>query len=148
MTTPENDAKLEELITVGTRLLGQIEAFTQEGGKQFVSLAHRARTDRRAIWVIGLSLFLDLALTVTVVFGQIQTSHNEHDISTLAARLDTAQTTQRQKALCPLYQLLLDSRSDAGRAASPDKKAYDHAFSVIQSGYDALNCSVFINSGS
>lgn len=146
MTNPENDTKLEELIDVGTRLLGQIETFANEGGQQFVSLAQRARVDRRSIWLLSVSLLLDVALTVFMIFSQIQISHNEHGITALTDRLDVAQTTQRQKALCPLYQLLLDSKSDAGRAASADKKAYDHAFAVIQSGYNALECSVFINS--
>jgi hypothetical protein len=146
MTNPENDQKLEDLISVGTRLLGQIEAFTSEGGRQFVNLAQRAQSNRRAIWLLSISLLLDVALTVFMIFSQIQISSNEHGISSLTDRLDTAQTTQRQKALCPLYQLLLDSKSDAGRATAPDKKAYDHAFSVIQVGYDALDCSVFINS--
>jgi len=146
MTNPENEAKIEELIGLGSRLLLQIEAFTTEGGKQFVNLAQRARANRRAIWLLGLSILLDLALTAFMIFSQIQISSNEHQIGDLTNRLDTAQTTQRQKALCPLYQLLLDSRSDAARKASPDPKAYDHAFAVIQSGYNALDCSVFIDS--
>lgn len=146
MSNPENEARLEELINLGTRLIGQIESFTSEGGKQFVNLAQRARANRRAIWLLGLSFLLDLGLTGFMVFGQVQISSNENGISHLTDRLNTAQTTQRQKALCPLYQLLLDSKSDAGRAAAPDKKAYDHAFTVIQTGYDALDCSAFISS--
>jgi hypothetical protein len=59
-----------------------------------------------------------------------------------------AQTTQRQKALCPLYQVFLDSKSPEGRAAAPDPLKYDHAFKVIQEGYDALECSDFISQAS
>jgi hypothetical protein len=146
-TTPENDARLEELIEVGTRLLGQIETFTQEGGRQFVNLAQRARANRRGLWFLGASLLLDVVLTVIMAFGWVQVSSNEHDISALTTRIDYSQTVQRQKALCPLYQLLLDQKSAAGRAASPDPKAYDHAFQVIETGYNALDCSSFISSG-
>jgi hypothetical protein len=146
MTSPENDQKLEDLIDVGTRLLGQIEAFTNEGGRQFVSLAQRASSNRRAIWLLATSFFLDLVLTVIMGFGWIQVSSNEHDISALTSRLNYSQTVQRQKAFCPLYQLLLDSKSAAARKAAPDPKVYDHTFAVIQSGYDALDCTQFINS--
>lgn len=145
MTSPENDQKLEDLLDLGTRLVSQIEAFTREGGTQFVSLAHRARTNRRAIWLLSTSFFLDLVLTVIMGFGWIQVAHNEHQISALTSRLDYSQTIQRQKALCPLYQLLLDQKSAAGRKAAPSTAAYDHAFRVIQDGYNALSCSAFIS---
>jgi hypothetical protein len=145
VTTPENDERLNELIDIGARLLGEIESFTQEGGRQFVSLAQRARTNRRMITVIGVSLLLDVVLTVATVFGWVAVSRNEHRITTLTERLDIAQTVQRQKALCPLYQLLLDSKSAAGRAAAPDPAAYDHAFKVISDGYGVLECSAFIS---
>lgn len=145
MSTPESDAKLQELISVGTQLLGQISEFAEKSGIQFVSLAEKTRSNRRAIAVMAVSLALDILLTLAMVFSQLQINRTDHQITALTDRLDKAQTTQRQKALCPLYQLLLDSKSDAGRAAAPDKKAYDHAFSVIQSGYDALDCSSFIS---
>lgn len=147
MTSPENDAKLEELIGLGTQLLGRIEAFTQEGGKQFVRLAQRSRANRRGLWFLGASLLLDIILTVVMVFSQVQISGNERNISALTDRIDYSQTVQRQKALCPLYQLLLDSKSAAARAAATDKNAYDHAFSVIQTGYNVLDCSAFIGTG-
>lgn len=146
MSTPETDTQVQELITVGTRILEQIEEFTSSSGVQFVSLARRAQANRRAIWMIGVSVFLDVVLTVFMVFRQVQISHNETSISDLASRLDYSQTVQRQKALCPLYQLLLDQESAAGRAAASDPKAYDHAFQVIRSGYGVLSCSTYIKS--
>jgi hypothetical protein len=144
MTSPESETKLQELITVGTQLLEQISQFADQSGTQFVSLAQRARANRRAIIALGISLFLDIVLTFVTVFAWVQVSNNEHKISDLTARLDYSQTVQRQKALCPLYQLLLDSKSTASRNASPDPKAYDHAFDVIGQGYAALDCSAYI----
>jgi hypothetical protein len=141
--TPDRD-RLEELIRVGQSLLVEIQNFAKAGGQQFTALAGRARSNRRAIVALSVSLALDIALTVIMAIGWVQVTDNDDRIAALTERLDQAQTVQRQKALCPLYQLLLDSKSAASRAAAPDPKAYDHAFEVIQSGYDAFQCSVFI----
>jgi hypothetical protein len=146
MTNPDSDARLEELISVGARLLGEIESFTREGGTQFVTLARAHRADRRAIWLIGASLVLDLVLTAVMAFGWVQVSNNQHSIANVNSRIDYSQTVERQKVLCPLYQLLVDSKSAAGRAASPDPKEYDHTYAVVQQGYDALGCAAYISS--
>lgn len=145
MTTPDNDeAQVKELIDVGRALVGQIDAFAKSSGVQFVSLAERARANRRAIWGLGVSLLLDFVLTGFMVTSQVQISSTEHRISVLTDRINYSQTVQRQKALCPLYQLLKDSKSTAGRSAAPDPKAYDHAFDVIDRGYTVLDCQEFI----
>jgi hypothetical protein len=145
-TTPENEARLGELIDLGNRLVAEIESFTKEGGQQFVTLAHRARSNRRMIVVIGVSLLLDVMITIATVFGWVQVSRNEQNITALTNRLDTAQTTLRRNAFCPLYQVFLDQKSAAGRAAAPDPKKYDQQFAVIQNGYDTLGCSQFVSS--
>lgn len=136
--------RLEELITVGTRLVEEIQSLSRDAGVQFTDLAKRARTNRRLIRIIGASVVINLIFTVAVAVGIVLVVHNDHRISGLTDRLDTLQTVQRQKALCPLYQLFLDQKSAAGRAAAPDKQAYDHAFVVINSGYQVLGCRQFI----
>jgi len=144
--TPEGpqDDRMERLITLAERLVQEIDEFTKAGGEQFVSLAQRARTNRRLITLAIGSIILDLVITAVLSVGWVQVVNNDHRITGLTERLDVAQTVQRQKALCPLYQLLLDSKSAAGRKAAPDPVAYDHAFVVIESGYQALECSDFI----
>lgn len=136
--------RLEELITVGTRLVEEIQAFSRGAGVQFTHLASRARTNRRLIRILAFSVVVNLIFTVAVAVGIVLVVHNDHRISGLTDRLDTLQTVQRQKALCPLYQLFLDQKSAAGRAAAPDKAAYDHAFVVINSGYQVLGCQQYI----
>ncbi|MYV58049.1 hypothetical protein [Streptomyces sp. SID3212] len=58
-------------------------------------------------------------------------------------RLNASATVNRQKALCPLYELLLASNTTASRARAADKAAYDRSFKVIGDGYAALNCAEF-----
>jgi hypothetical protein len=119
-------------------LLGEAERLGQETGGQIVKLARTSRTNRRLIWMTVGGFALDIALTIAVAIGALQ-------IGTLTHRLDVAQTVQRQRALCPLYQVFLDSKSPAARKAAEDPIKYDHAFTVIQDGYDVLGCSAYIN---
>lgn len=151
MTTepePESQDRLTRLTELASEIIQELESLVTDSGNQFVSLAKRAQTNRRLIVVTIASLVLDVVLSVFLTLGIVQIKHNEHQISTLTNRLDISQTVQRQKALCPLYQLFLDSESPAGRAAAPDPIKYDHAFVVIRDGYNVLGCSAFIADGS
>lgn len=141
---PDREDRLPELIGLATTLISEVETLAGDSGKQFVSLAQRARTNRMLILATAASVFIDLVLTVVLAVIGVGMQHNTDRIDTLTQRLDNSQTIQRQKALCPLYQIFLDSKSAAGRAAAPDPHKYDHAFVVIKQGYDALECSKYI----
>lgn len=143
MTQEPTGDRLARLTEVAQALLDEITELKQEGGEQFVSLAKRARSNRRMIWAVIAGCMLDVALTVAFGFGLMRVDSNANRIDDLTHRLDVAQTTQRQKALCPLYQIFLDSKSPQGRAAAPDPEKYDHAFQVIEDGYKVLNCAEF-----
>lgn len=58
--------------------------------------------------------------------------------------LNNVVTVQRDSALCPLYQLFLNSDTPAGRAAAErrgdDLVQRDKAFLTIRQSYTALNC--------
>jgi hypothetical protein len=117
----------------------------EASGSQFVFLTRRARSNRRMIWAVAASVLLDIALSVVLGISLIQLSGNAHRISQLTDRLDTAQTTTRQKTLCPLYGLFLASENPKSRAAYPQgPAAYDKAYQVIKDGYAALSCSDFV----
>lgn len=128
--------RLTQLTEVARELLDELTELKEEGGEQFVSLARRARDNRRMIWVA-------IALTIATGLGLFQVTLNADHIDGLTHRLDVAQTTQRQKALCPLYQVLLDLKSPQGRERAPDPVKYDHAFAVMEDGYRVLNCAEF-----
>lgn len=142
-STPDPD-RTDELISLATTLISEIEELSDASGKQLVSLARRARINRLLILATAASVIIDLVLTIVLTIIGVGMQHNTDRIDQLTQRIDEAQSVQRQKALCPLYQIFLDSKSDAGRKAAPDPKKYDHAFVVIKQGYDALECDHYI----
>jgi len=106
-------------------------------------IAHLMRASRRNRWlinVLAVSVAFDIALSAAVIYQQIRVDGITH-------RLDATVTTQRQKALCPLYQVFLDSRSARARSASPDPAKYDHAYEVIGDGYRVLDCAAVLEKG-
>ena len=135
--------RLTQLTEVARELLEEITELKEEGGEQFVNLAKRARSNRHMIWALVVSLALDVLLTAGFGLGLMRVDSSNDRIDALTQRMNVAQTTQRQKALCPLYQLFIDSKSPEGRKAAPDPEKYDHAFQVIEDGYQALNCAEF-----
>ncbi len=144
MAKEPEQSKVEALVGAANHLMVQVEELGQQAGVQFTSLAQRSRANRRLAILAIVSVGLDVVLSAILGIGLVQVRANETEINRLANRLNVSQTTTRQQALCPLYQVFLDSKSPAGRAAAPDKVKYDHAFKVIQQGYDALGCSAFI----
>jgi hypothetical protein len=148
MTEGNEPGKIDRmamLINLAEQLISEIETLAVDSGQQFVSLAKRARFNRMLITVTAASVLIDLIITVVLTMVGIGWQHNTDRIDQLTQRLDEAQTVQRQKALCPLYQVFLDSKSPQGRAAAPDPNKYDHAFVVIKEGYDALECDHYIS---
>jgi alpha-glucuronidase len=137
--TDQEAEKLDRLILAARELGQEVEELAAESGVQFVSLAKTARHNRIMIWGVVAGGILDILLTIALgLFG--------FQLSSLTDQLNTTQTTQRQRALCPLYGVFLDSKSAAGRKAAPDPDKYDHAFEVIADGYRVLGCAEFLKS--
>lgn len=136
---PKNrNDQIPVLVSTAARLMDQVEELAQASGHQFVSLAERSRTNRRISYIAISGLVLDIVLSIVLTFGLYQ-------IHALTERLNVAQTTTRQRALCPLYRVFLDSKSPQGRKLAPDPQKYDRAFRVIGKGYNALKCEEFIH---
>jgi len=135
--TPQDQEQVEELIQTAESLNHRIEQIAERSGTQFVSLARTARRNRVLIWVSITGVVLDICLTVVITVFGIQ-------LTSLTSRLDSTQTAQRQRALCPLYGVFLDNKSAKGRAQAPDPQKYDHAFEVIEQGYRVLGCAEFL----
>src|SRR5881628_3976659 len=119
-TPGKTEDRQAQMIDLAQQLLSEIEEIGEKSGNQFVNLAKRARTNRQLIMLVIIGGLLDIVLTVAMIFAMVGMQHNTDRIDTLTKRLDNAQTVQRQKALCPLYQVFLDSKSSAGRKAAPD----------------------------
>lgn len=148
MTTPENpppdQERVEALIQAAMELNQNVAAMANESGSQFVSLARTARHNRILIIATIGSLFLDLAITVVLALVGMTAVNNSERINDFAQAQAEQATEQRKRALCPLYGIFLDSKSEQGRKAAPDPAKYDHAFEVIEDGYRVLGCDKFL----
>jgi len=146
MTTDpdEEQDKIASLTQAARALAREISEIDTNAGAQLVRLTRRVRINWLFTLIMAASVVLDLALTVMMGFGFVSLNNNGDRITKITERLDVAQTVQRQSALCPLYQLFLDSRSDRARDAYPKgPEEYDRNFAVIRDGYVALGCSEF-----
>lgn len=142
--TPENGDRLDRLISLATGLNDEIEQLSSASGRQFVSLARSSRNNRRMIIALIASVALDVVLTIVLSLVGVGMVENTNRIDALTKQLNTDNTDQRRRALCPLYGVFLDSKSPQGRAAAPDPAKYDHAFEVIEDGYRVLGCDTFL----
>lgn len=129
--------RIDQLLISANSLMEEVEELAAGSGRQFVNLARTAKINRRLIWFTIVGGIVQLFTVVVLAFTVIGVVENTQ-------RLDTQQTTQRQRALCPLYGIFMDSKSPEGRAAAPDKEKYDHAFEVIAEGYAVLECDRYL----
>lgn len=136
--------ELEALVEAAARIQERAQQLATDEGVQFETLAQKAHRNRMLATSAIIGVFISVLILIALAVVGIGMQRNTNRIDQLTQRLDTAQTVQRQKALCPLYQIFLDSKSPQGRKAAPDPKKYDHAFVVIQQGYDVLQCDRFI----
>lgn len=142
MTTAKDHDDVQDLIQAARELAAKVEALTVDRGNAVVGLAEYAQSTRRMMWFVIVGFILDIALTVAMVFATISIQHNNTRIDKVTQRLDNAQTVQRAKALCPLYEIFLASEKLVPPDQTPDQAAARaHAFEVIHTGYDALGCA-------
>lgn len=150
-TSPEPD-RLTRLAETAADLAADYAELAEANGDQFVFLTKRARSNRRMIRALAVVLAVVLGLAAALGWVVVQVRHNENAnaanqaaTAALAHRLDVAQTTTRQKTLCPLYSVLLGAENPKARAVFPQgPAAYDHVFEVIKEGYDALECLAIV----
>lgn len=135
MVTPSGES-IEELTRAAHELIGKVDQINAASGERVDTLARASKMNRRIIEALSAITFVVVVLCGLMAFALKSTIDNTN-------RLDAGATTSRQKALCPLYQVFLDSNTKEARAAAPDKARYDRAYKVIQDGYDALGCSEF-----
>ena len=141
---PKDPQRVDRLIQMAIELSGEVEELAIDSGKQFTSLARTARKNRMMIWALMASLLLDVVITVVLGIVGAGVVNNTNRIDEFSQNLENQQTEQRRRALCPLYGIFLDSKSEAGRKNAPDPQKYDHAFEVIEEGYVFLGCDTFL----
>lgn len=147
MPTSDNDpvVKLGSLAATLAEEVNDLSAGTK---RNVADLAQQTEKTRHMVWVLAFSITLDVLLTVILGFGLVKIQDNATSITAIQDRLTYNQSVQRQKALCPLYQLFKDSwntpeKKAAALARSTDKPGFEKAIRTIDEGYEALKCSDF-----
>jgi sensor c-di-GMP phosphodiesterase-like protein len=135
MTTPDG-ADIRALTEVAESLREQVENMNQDVACHTATLAKQVKRQALLTRCIFIALACVGVLAMLVALAIYRTDSITH-------RLDVQSTVSRQKALCPLYQVLIDRDTPKARSLAPDKAAYDQAYSVIHEGYTALDCKAF-----
>ncbi len=129
--TEQNPNKYDDLTEAANDIVLSINELNRQTGGQLISLATRAKRNRRMIWGLAISLALDVILTLFMV--------------NLTNKVDEAQKLTKSQVLCPLYQQFINADTPEGRErakmAGQDLKARDEAFVVIRHSYNVLKCS-------
>lgn len=112
-------------------------------GETIVKVSEATRRTRKIVRGLVAVFTVQAVLIVLVGIGFIGIHNASNRIKGVTDNLKSVQTVQRQKALCPLYELLIATDTEQNRDQAIDKPAYDHAFKVIRGGYKALDCASF-----
>ncbi len=138
---PGNREKLEALTQTANDLVAGVNALNAGTGVKVASLSTRIRRNQKVLWIVIASVVLDIAVTLVVTFTVVNTRENTDKLNDLTARLNYSQNVSRKQALCPLFKIFVDSKSDAGRKAYPQGvKEYDRLFGIIEGSYRSLQC--------
>lgn len=142
MATPDSE-RIEELTRAANELIREVDSINKTSGERVDILAQDAkRLAKDAKRSKRVTIALSVIVGVLVILAPLVVIALRSTIQ-ITSRLDSASTTSRQKALCPLYEVFLASDTKEARKAAPDPAARDRAFVVIRSGYEALGCKEF-----
>lgn len=127
---------IDDLVRAAEDLTARMDAIREGADASTAGLAKEVKRDRRVTRVL-----VGIVASVLVVAAAVGVALNGMYENT--SRLDASATVNRQKALCPLYELLLASNTKMSRERAEDKDLYDRSFKVISDGYAALQCREF-----
>lgn len=144
MPNYSNRNKLDALSEQAGDLVAEINKLNEDTGRTLEGVNTKVRRNQRMTWLVGLSLLADLIVTVVLGFTLHQTSTTADKTDKVTDRLNYSQNVTRQKVLCPLYEIFINSKSDVGRQRHPGGPAeYDKIFVTFQQSYDVIKCAQF-----
>lgn len=117
------------------QMIGQLNSTVTEANNvkdQLQDLTKKSKFNRNLITFVGAGLVLQLAVVVSLIVMGIQ--------------LNKVIETQRDSALCPLYEIFVQSDTPQNRerakSQGQDMKERAKAFDIIRNSYQALHCEV------
>lgn len=132
-----NESDIRDLANNARALVERIDRLTNGTGDQLVGLSVYQKRNRRMIYALGVSLLLDIVLTILMAFGLSY-------LNSLTTRVDHAQQLTQTEVLCPLYKQFINSDTPKSRELAgkngQDLDARDEAFRVIRRSYLILGC--------
>jgi hypothetical protein len=135
MTNPLEDAA-EELAAAIQRLDESVR-HANDVRSELDDLVRRSQKNRLLIRAVGAALAIEVALLGAMTFFGVQTRIN-------ANRIDNIVKIQHDSALCPLYQIFIQSDTPQNRARAEaqgqDMALRDRQFVIIRESYAALKC--------
>lgn len=136
MDSVETQRRLDKLASEADTLIIAVDALNVTAAR----ITRRTRRSEAVLAALAVSFLLDILLTVFVYVGLTQLS----DTTRVVQDTQANGLVIRQKVLCPLYQLFLNSYSIRVRdnpALNPRGAAwYDNAYATLRDGNKALNC--------
>lgn len=136
----EREMQIAQLAQDARELTSGVSRLMGETGTALVGIAQRNRTNRRWILALGLSLFLDVALTVAMVFAYSNGQHNTERIDRL--------TSNVRVQLCGALALFVNADTPAANAAAKargdDMEVRAKSFRSIRRSYEDLDCKEFV----
>jgi hypothetical protein len=134
MTTSHDDDDLLRLELQAAALSASVGRINEDIGDQVVKLSLMAKKNRRLIKALAASFALDILLTIGLGFGFVQ-------LDKTSSELDAVQKVAQREALCPLFDIFMQARSEEGKARSTlSPEEYDRAYDRIENGYHAMKC--------
>jgi len=136
----DRDARIESLAKQAEALSAGVTDLMNGTGTAIVGLAKRGRSTRRLVMMIGLSLVLDVLLTLAVTFTVTRMEGTSNRVDKLSSNL-------RQQT-CGILQILVNADTPQAaamaKARGDDMKARANSFQLIHHSYAALTCAQLI----
>lgn len=135
--TAENDRVDYDLVM---SVAASVERLEKSIGNLAGTQSGQIKRTKRAVWWVALGLLLDLGLTALGAALWINESRHGQAIEQNQQVIAGLQNSTSHGALCPLYDIFLDSYNLKSPQALKDPVTYNRQFDVIEQGARVMHC--------
>jgi len=136
----DREARIEALAKQAEMLNQGVSDLMEGTGTAIVGLAKRGQSTRRWVTLIGISLVLDVVLTLAFSYIVTRVEGTSHRVDGLSSN------TRNQ--LCGMLQIFVNSDTPQtaaiAKARGDDMAARARSFTLIRHSYDALDCAKLV----
>jgi len=136
----DRESQIEALAKQAAALSQGVADLVEGTGTAIVGLAKRGQSTRRWVTLLGVSLVLDVLLTLAFTYIVTQVEGTSHRVDGLSSN------TRNQ--LCGMLQIFVNSDTPQSaaiaKARGDDMAARTHSFALIRHSYNALECAKLV----